>query len=64
MLGRRDGLTANRSGADMNLPGPTNPVDDIKKKFSNALIHLGGQDAQISQIGCTTSAAPATQTQP
>ncbi|CAM8886501.1 unnamed protein product [Rhodiola kirilowii] len=35
MLGRRDSLTASRSGANSNLPGPQESLDAIKKKFTD-----------------------------
>lgn len=33
LLGRRDGLVANQSGANTNLPGPTESVANIATKF-------------------------------
>ncbi|XP_062171449.1 peroxidase A2-like [Alnus glutinosa] len=35
LLGRRDGTTANRSGANLALPGPSETIAAIKLKFSN-----------------------------
>lgn len=35
MLGRRDGLEANQSGANSGLPGPTDFIDTIISKFNN-----------------------------
>ncbi|XP_062171845.1 peroxidase 15-like [Alnus glutinosa] len=34
-LGRRDGRTANRAGADSNLPSPFTTLEEIKGNFSN-----------------------------
>jgi peroxidase len=34
-LGRRDGRTANRAGADSNLPSPFATLEEIKGNFSN-----------------------------
>ncbi|WOL02616.1 hypothetical protein Cni_G11335 [Canna indica] len=33
LLGRRDGLAANQTGANINLPAPFDPIDTIKQKF-------------------------------
>ncbi|GJN30806.1 hypothetical protein PR202_gb19143 [Eleusine coracana subsp. coracana] len=35
LLGRRDGLVANKSGANSNLPSPFEPIDSIIQKFAN-----------------------------
>ncbi|KAK3150974.1 hypothetical protein QOZ80_3AG0240030 [Eleusine coracana subsp. coracana] len=35
LLGRRDGLVANQSGANNNLPSPFEPIDSIIQKFAN-----------------------------
>ncbi|KAF3340151.1 peroxidase 59-like protein [Carex littledalei] len=35
VLGRRDGLVANQSGANSGLPGPTNSINTIISKFNN-----------------------------
>lgn len=35
LLGRRDGLVANQSGANSNLPGPFESISSISKKFQN-----------------------------
>jgi peroxidase len=35
LLGRRDGLVANQSGANSNLPSPFDPISTITKKFSD-----------------------------
>ncbi|CAD6210323.1 unnamed protein product [Miscanthus lutarioriparius] len=35
LLGRRDGLVANQSGANSGLPSPFDPIDTITKKFSD-----------------------------
>ncbi|TVU31234.1 hypothetical protein EJB05_22914, partial [Eragrostis curvula] len=35
LLGRRDGLVANQSGADNGLPSPFEPIDSIIQKFSD-----------------------------
>ncbi|KQK22705.1 peroxidase N [Brachypodium distachyon] len=35
LLGRRDGLVANQSGADSNLPGPDDSISDITKRFKD-----------------------------
>lgn len=34
LLGRRDGLVANQSGANSGLPAPTNSIDTIISKFN------------------------------
>ena len=33
-LGRRDGTTANLTGANTNLPSPFEPLDILKAKFA------------------------------
>jgi peroxidase len=35
LLGRKDGLVANQSGADNGLPAPFEPIDSIIKKFAD-----------------------------
>jgi hypothetical protein len=35
LLGRRDGLVANQSGASSSLPTPFDPINNITKKFSD-----------------------------
>ncbi|XP_006849542.2 peroxidase A2 [Amborella trichopoda] len=35
LLGRRDGTTANRAGANSNLPGPRDGLSNITRMFSN-----------------------------
>ena len=35
LLGRRDGLVANQSGANSSLPSPFDPINTITKKFSD-----------------------------
>ncbi|CAN6285041.1 unnamed protein product [Urochloa humidicola] len=58
LLGRRDGLVANQSGANSNLPGPTEPISNIIKKFSdqglntNDVVVLSGGHT-IGRARCT-----------
>lgn len=35
LLGRRDGLVANQTGVNTNLPSPVDPLDTIISKFAN-----------------------------
>jgi hypothetical protein len=37
VLGRRDGLVSNQTGASNNLPGPTEKLEAIITKFANVI---------------------------
>ncbi|TQE02019.1 hypothetical protein C1H46_012338 [Malus baccata] len=74
-LGRRDSRTANRAGTTA-IPGFRENLDELSQKFRDAgldstdlvalsvLIHLAGQDVQLSFTASTISTAPATRTRP
>lgn len=51
LLGRRDGLVANQSGANSNLPGPFDPISDIIKKFRD--VGLNTTDVVVLSGGHT-----------
>ena len=40
LLGRRDGLVANKTGADQGLPAPFENIDGILKKFTDVGLDL------------------------
>lgn len=45
LLGRRDGLVANQSGANSGLPSPFEPIDSIIQKF--AAVDLNTTDVVV-----------------
>ncbi|TVU47816.1 hypothetical protein EJB05_07425, partial [Eragrostis curvula] len=51
LLGRRDGLVANQSGANSNLPSPFDAISVIVKKFSD--VGLNTQDVVVLSGGHT-----------
>nr|CAB3496558.1 unnamed protein product [Digitaria exilis] len=55
LLGRRDGLVANQSGANSNLPSPFDPITKIIKKFSD--VGLNTNDVVILSGGHTIGRA-------
>lgn len=40
LLGRRDGLVANQTGANSNLAGPTETIQSILTKFTSVGLNL------------------------
>ena len=40
VLGRRDGLVSNQTGANSSLPGPTETLDAIIKKFADVGLNV------------------------
>jgi peroxidase len=55
-LGRRDSRSANRAGANSNLPGPSEGLANITSKFSNVgldttdLVALSGKNIRSRAI--------------
>jgi peroxidase len=49
LLGRRDGLVANQSGANSNLPSPFDPISEITKKFED--VGLNTTDVVVLSVG-------------
>ncbi|KAJ6325905.1 hypothetical protein OIU78_013071 [Salix suchowensis] len=62
LLGRRDGLVANQTGANARLPSPFEDVDTIINKFAAALTQLDKQNAPPSTPDCLTSREPVLRT--
>lgn len=60
-LGRRDGLVANQSGANNNLPSPFEPLDSIIAKFRDQglnitdVVALSGKNVSIRIMNVTAS---------
>ncbi|VAH14462.1 unnamed protein product [Triticum turgidum subsp. durum] len=50
LLGRRDGLKANQSGADNGLPSPFEPISSIVQKFAD--VGLDTKDVTIGRARC------------
>ncbi|XP_062213801.1 peroxidase N-like [Phragmites australis] len=55
LLGRRDGLVANQSGADSNLPQPIDRINEIIKKFKD--VGLNTTDVVVLSGGHTIGRA-------
>ncbi|KAL6596318.1 hypothetical protein ACP70R_047682 [Stipagrostis hirtigluma subsp. patula] len=55
LLGRRDGLVANQTGANSNLPGPFDPTSQIVKKFRD--VGLNTTDVVVLSGGHTIGRA-------
>ncbi|KAJ1298092.1 hypothetical protein BS78_01G427000 [Paspalum vaginatum] len=55
LLGRRDGLVANQSGANSNLPSPFEPISNITRKFAN--VGLNTNDVVVLSGGHTIGRA-------
>jgi len=55
LLGRRDGLVANQSGANSNLPSPFDPINTITNKFND--VGLNTTDVVVLSGGHTIGRA-------